>query len=388
VSPDAGGDPLAFVFKTFADQYGAVSLFKVLSGTVHPDDHLTSTRSGTDERLHGLFTLRGRAHLPVDSVPAGDIAAVAKLTGTASGDTLAPRGRPVVVAPLDLPEPGFATAVVARTQSDDDKLSTALHRLVDEDPSLVLDRDDDSHQTILRGLGETHVQIALERLEDLYGVHVDAEEVRIPYRETITAEAEAEGRHKKQSGGHGQFGVCVLRVEPLGRGEGFEFVDKVVGGAIPKQFIPAVRKGVEETMTDGGLHGYPVVDVRVTCLDGKYHPVDSSEMAFKAAARLAFRDALAKAGPVVLEPLSRLEVTVPTDLQGDVIGHLNTHRARVQGTSAGGEGEMVVDALVPTSELTRYAVDLRSLSRGRGTFHAEHDHYDVLPEHLLPGPTA
>jgi elongation factor G len=384
VVPDPNGDPLAFVFKTYADQYGAISLFKVVSGTIHPDDHLSNTRTGADERLHSLFALRGKTHLPIDGVPAGDIAAVAKLSATATGDTLAPRGRPVAVPPIEQPEAGFATAVVPRSQSDDDKLATALHRLLDEDPALVIDRSEETHQTIVRGLGETHVQIALERLEELYGVHVLAEEVRVPYRETITGVAEAEGRHKKQSGGHGQFGVCTLRVEPLERGAGFEFVDKVVGGAIPKQFIPAVRKGIEETMADGGAHGYPVVDVRVTCLDGKYHPVDSSEMAFKAAARLAFREAVAQAGPVIIEPISRLEVTVPVDVQGDVIGHLNTHRARVQGTSAGDTGEMVVDALVPTSELRRYAVDLRSLSRGRGTFHATHDRYDVLPEHLAP----
>jgi elongation factor G len=353
-----------------------------MSGTIHPDDHLSNSRTGSDERLHSLFSLRGRTHLPVDGVPAGDIAAVAKLSATATGDTLAPRGRPVVVAPIDRPEPGFATAVVPQSQSDDDKLTTALHRLLDEDPALVVDRSDETHQTIVRGLGETHVQIALERLEENFGVHVVAEPVKVPYRESITTVAQAEGRHKKQSGGHGQFAVCTLRLEPLERGAGFEFVDQVVGGAIPRQFIPAVRKGVEETMAEGGTRGYPVVDVRVTCLDGKYHPVDSSEMAFKMAARLAFREAMADAGPVVIEPISHVEVTVPIELSGDVIGHLNTHRARVRGTGVGDVGEQVIDALVPTSELRRYAVDLRSLSRGRGTFRATHDHYDVLPDNL------
>ena len=382
VRPDPAGEPLAFVFKTFADQYGAISLFKVMSGTVHADDHLINTRTGSDERLHSLFSLRGRTHLPVDGVPAGDIAAVAKLSATATGDTLAPRGRPVHVAPIDQPEPGYATAVVPRTQSDDDKLATALHRLLDEDPALVVDRSEETHQTIVRGLGETHVQIALERLEENFGVSVVAETVRVPYRETITASATAEGRHKKQSGGHGQFAVCTLQLEPLERGAGFEFVDRVVGGAIPRPFIPAVRKGIEETMAEGGVRGFPVVDVRVTCLDGRYHPVDSSELAFKMAARLAFRDAMAEAAPVVIEPISHIEVTVPIDVQGDVIGHLNTHRARVQGTSVGDVGEQVIEALVPTSELRRYAIDLRSLSRGRGTFHAVHDRYDVLPDQV------
>jgi elongation factor G len=274
-------------------------------------------------------------------------------------------------------------AVVARTQTDDDKLANALHRLVEEDPALVVERHDETHQTVLLGMGETHLQITLEKLERKFGVAVDQEEVRVAYRETVTTSAEAEGKYKKQSGGHGQFGVAVLRIEPLDRGAGFEFVDKIVGGAIPRQFIPAVEKGVDEAMVDGGVFGYPVVDVRVYCLDGKYHPVDSSEMSFKMAGRLGFREALAQAGPVILEPISMLEVTVPTELQGDVMGDLNSRRARVQGTEAGDVGEQTIVALVPTAELRRYAIDLRSRTSGRGRFHAEHDHYDVLPSHLV-----
>ncbi len=228
---------------------------------------------------------------------AGDIAAVAKLSSTTTGDTLAPKGTPVVVPAPPQPEPVLGVAVVARTQTDDDKLANALHRLVEEDPALVVERDDETHQTILRGMGETHLQITLEKLERKFGVAVDQEEVRVPYRETITATAEAEGKYKKQSGGHGQFGVTTLRIEPLERGAGFEFVDKIVGGAIPRQFIPAVEKGIDEAMADGGVFGYPVVDVRVYCIDGKYHPVDSSEMSFKMAGRLGFREALAQAEP-------------------------------------------------------------------------------------------
>jgi elongation factor G len=228
----------------------------------------------------------------------------------------------------------------------------------------------------------------LEKLERKFGVNVETEDVKVPYRETVTTSAEAEGKYKKQSGGHGQFGVCTLRIEPLDRGAGFEFVDKVVGGAIPRQFIPAVEKGIEETMAEGGAHGFPVVDVRVYCVDGKYHAVDSSEMSFKMAGRLGFKEALAKASPVVLEPVSRLEVTVPTELQGDIMGDLNSRRARVQGTEPGDEGEQVIVAIVPTAEIQRYAIDLRSRTSGRGTFTVAHDHYDVLPAHLVDAVTS
>lgn len=384
VKPDASGDPLAFVFKTIADKHvGHISLFKVVSGTVKTDDHLHNSRSGSDERMHGLFTLQGREQLQLGTVPAGDIGAIAKLSDTATGDTLAPKGKPVVIPPLSQPAPVLATAVLARTAADEDKLATALHRLVEEDPALVIERNDETHQTLLKGMGETHLQITLEKLERKFGVNVDTEEVKVPYRETITDQAEAEGKYKKQSGGHGQFGVCFLRVEPMERGTGFEFVDKIVGGAIPRQFIPAVEKGIEETMVDGGVFGYPVVDVRVECFDGKFHSVDSSEMSFKMAGRLGFKEAMAKANPVILEPISKLEVTVPADAQGDIMGDLNSRRARVQGTEAAGDGEQIIIALVPTAEIRRYAIDLRSKTSGRGRFEATHDHYDVLPSHLV-----
>ncbi len=253
VSPDPTGDPLAFVFKTVTDPYvGHLSLFRVLSGTIHPDDHLINVRSGTDERMHGIFTLRGREHVEVSDLPAGDIGAVAKLTDTRTGDTLTPKGTPVTVAAIAWPDPVLSIAIHARTQADDDKLANALHRLIAEDPTLVLERDDETHQTLFRGAGETHLQIALERLERKFGVNVDTDEVKVAYRETITAAAEAEGRYKKQSGGHGQFGVAKVSVEPLERGGGFEFVDKIVGGAIPRQFIPAVEKGIEEARAEGG----------------------------------------------------------------------------------------------------------------------------------------
>lgn len=384
VTPDAGGTPLAFVFRTTADPFvGQVALVKVLSGTVGNDDHLVNSRSGHDERLHGLFTFRGRDRDDVEKVPAGDIVAVAKLAGTTAGDTLAGKGSPVTVAPLEAPEPVHAVAVSARKSADEDKLATALHRLLADDPSLQLRRDDETHQTVLAGQGDTHLAVTLERLARKFGVEVDVDDVRTAYRETLTGTGQAEGKYKKQSGGHGQYGVAVLAVEPLDRGAGFEFVDEVVGGAIPRQFIPAVEKGVVESMSEGGPNGFPVVDVRVRCVDGKYHPVDSSEMSFKMAGRLAFREAVAAARPVVLEPVSHLEVTVPSELQGDVMGDLNSRRAKVQGTEAGADGEATITALVPTAELTRYAVELRSRTSGRGRFRARHDHYDVLPAQLV-----
>jgi elongation factor G len=384
VAPDSSGQPLAFVFKTIADPYvGQLSLFKVLSGTIKADDQLVNANTGAGERLHGLFTLRGKEQTPATAVVAGDLAAVAKLANTRTGDTLAPKGTPVTVPPIAAPPAVLSIAVKPRTQADDDKLASSLQRLQAEDPALVIERNDETHQTLLRGMGETHLAVVLEKLARKFGVNVDTEDVRVPYRETIGGSAEAEGKYKKQTGGHGQFGVAWLRVEPRDRGAGFEFVDKIVGGAIPRQFIPAVQKGIEETMASGGVHGFPVVDVRVECFDGKYHPVDSSEMSFKMAGSLGFKEAMGKAGVVVLEPISVLRVTVPAEYQGDVMGDINSRRGRVQGTEPVGDGEQEVTALVPTSEILRYAIDLRSMTGGRGRFIAEHSHYDVLPGHLV-----
>jgi len=383
VAPDPDGPPLAVVFRTLADPYvGRVSFLKVLSGTIRTDAILTNPRTHTDERMHGLFTMRGKDHEGVEELAAGDIGAVAKLSDTSTGDTLAPKGTPVTVPPPRPDPPVLTIAILPKSKGDEDKLMTSLHRLQGEDQALQVRRDDETHQTLLSGMGDTHLSIVIERLNRRFGVEVLTEDVRVPYRETITGRAEAEGRYKKQTGGHGQFGVAFLRVEPLGRGSGFEFVDKIVGGAIPRQFVPAVEKGIHETMATAGVFGYPVVDVRVTVFDGKFHPVDSSEMSFRMAASLGFREAMAKAGPVLLEPVSHLEVTVPSASQGEVMGDLNARRGRVQGTEAFGEGEQTVTALVPTSEILRYAVELRSLTGGRGRFKARHDHYDVLPAHL------
>ncbi len=381
---DPAGQPLARVFKTISDPYvGKVSLLRVLSGTITPDTVLTNTRAHADERLHVLQLLRGKETEPVTAAQAGDIVAVPKLTHTATGDTLAPKGTPVVVPAPPVEAPALAIAIRPKSKGDEDKLMTGLRRLQEEDPALVLERVDETHQTILRGTGETHLAIACERLQRKFGVEVLTEPVLVPYRETITQPAEAEGKYKKQTGGHGQFGVASIRIAPLERGEGFHFVDEVVGGAIPKQYIPAVEKGVLEAMAQGGVYGFPVVDVQVTCFDGKYHPVDSSEMSFKMAGSLAFKEAMAKAKPVLLEPLSRLEVLVPSTMQGDILGDLNARRGRVQGTDSLEGGLQKITAIVPTAEIQRYAVDLRSLTAGRGRFHAEHDHYDVVPANLV-----
>ncbi|HYH51738.1 MAG TPA: elongation factor G, partial [Acidimicrobiia bacterium] len=319
---------------------------------------------------------------PASEVPAGDIAAVAKLSDTSTGDVLAQRGADVTIERFESPDPVLPIAIRPKSKADEDKLATALHRLQDEDPVLRIDRNAETHQTLLWGIGETHISIALEKLQRKYGVEVETEDVKVAYRETVSGKAEAEGKYKKQTGGHGQFGVAFLRVEPKERGGGFEFSDEIVGGAIPRQFIPAVEKGIAETITQGGALGFPVVDVKVTCYDGKYHPVDSSEMSFKMAGSLGFKEAAAKARPVLLEPISELVITVPEAYQGDVMGDLNSKRGRIQGTAAVGNGEQEITALVPTSEVIRYAIDLRSLTGGRGRFTAKHSHYDPAPPNL------
>ena len=382
VAPDPAAKPLAVVFKTVADPFGRISMMKVLSGTIRADEALVNTRTRTDERVHQLFGLRGKDHVPQEVAVAGDLVATAKLAATTTGDTLAAKGLPVTVDVAPPPAAVLHVAIRPRSKGDEDKLMTALHRLGDEDPTLRVHREDETHQTILSGMGDTHLTVAVERLKRKFGVDVETGPVAVAYRETITRPAEAEGRFKKQTGGHGQFGVAVLRIEPLDRGEGTQFEDRVVGGAIPRQFIPAVEKGVVEAMTSGGHFGYPVVDVKVICLDGKYHPVDSSEMSFKTAGALALREALALSGPVLLEPVSLLTVQVPSQFQGDVLGDLNARRGRVQATSVDEAGRSTVEAIVPTAELGRYAIDLRSITGGRGSFTATHDHYDVVPSNV------
>jgi elongation factor G len=386
VAADPDGDPLLYVFKTVSDQYvGQISVFKVVSGTLRPDAILRDVASGTDERLHGLFRLQGSEQTQVSHLTAGDVGAVTKLSATSTGSTLAPANQPVVIPTPPLPSAHLAVALVAVSQSDDDKLSEALHRLVDEDPSLSTSYDELSRRTVLHGVGDAHLSVALARLERKHGVHVTTDDVRVAYRRTISKSVEVEGRLKKQSGGHGQFAVVDLRVSPLPRGSGFEFVDAVVGGAIPKQYIAAVRNGVEEAMTVGAGAGIPIVDTKVECYDGKTHSVDSSDMAFKTAAATGFAEALEKGQSLLLEPISQVSIRVPAESQGDVLGDLSARRGRIVGSDIDGDGSQVIVAQVPEAELSRYAMELRALTGGRGSFTAAHDRYDVVPDHLVAG---
>jgi elongation factor G len=360
-----------------------VNVFKVLQGTVKHDDVLANSRTKGDERIHQLFTMRGKEQDTVTEVAAGDIAAVAKLTDTSTGDVITTKGTTFEAEAVPPPEPVLAVAIKARSKGDEDKLANALHRLQEEDLVLRIDRNPETHQTVLRGMGETHLSIALEKLARKFGVEVDTEDVRVAYRETINGKAEAEGKLKKQTGGHGQFAVAWLRVEPQPRGAGNEFVDAIVGGVIPRNFLPAVEKGIAEAEEHGGALGFPVVDVKITCFDGKHHPVDSSEMAFKTAAAMGLKEALSKANPVLLEPVSELVVTVPEANQGDIMGDLNGKRGRIQGSASVGGGEVEITANVPSSEILRYAIDLRSMTGGRGRFMTRHSHYDPVPAHLV-----
>ena len=311
----------------------------------------------------------------------GDIGAVAKLKEVATGDVLTTGGPALVAPPLEFPPPVMSFAVSAREQADEDKLMTSLRRMTEEDLTLEVHRDDQTGDLIVAGLSQMHVEVVAERIERRFGVAMELAPPRVPYRETITRAAEAEGKHKKQSGGRGQYGDCWLKVEPLPRGAGFEFVDKIVGGAIPRPFIPAVEKGVVEAMQAGELAGYPVVDVRVTLYDGKHHPVDSSEMAFKIAGSLGLKAALAKAGPVLLEPIMHVEIAVPQEHVGDVMGDLNSRRGHPLGMESKGAVE-VIRAQVPMAEMLSYAPDLRAMTGGRGDYTMHLDHYAEVPAHL------
>lgn len=379
VAPNPDGEPLVHVFRTVSDPFvGQVSMLKVLSGVLRPSDRLHNATTGADERIHGLFQLRGAEHLPVDVLRAGDVGAVAKLTGSPSGSLLWSRSSGTA-RPLPLPHraPVYAVTLTPAAQSDDEKLFAALGRLVAEDHTLVVDRAGGA--TILRGLGDTHVEMAVERLARVFGVHVTTAPAPVAYRETIAASVQAEGKLKKQSGGHGQFAVVELRLSPLPSGEGFEFIDKVVGGAVPRTYIPAVEKGARDALASGGPQGHPVVDVRVELFDGKAHSVDSSEMAFRTAASLGVKAALAEAGTVVLEPVSIVTVTVPSDLQGTVLTDLSGRRGRVSATELTDDGRARVVASVPEAELARYVLDLRSMTGGQAELTITPDRYMKAP---------
>jgi len=386
VVADPSGPLLVHAFRTTADPFvGQVTLLRVLSGTLRPGDRLVNTATRTEERVPGLFRLLGKEHLPVEQAVAGEVVAVAKLTGTPSGSLLADKTGPgarMTAVPARERPPVYALALEPVTQSDDDRLSAALSRLTAEDPTLSVDRSGD--RTVLRGLGDTHLAVAIERLARVFGVHVSTSPVPVGYRETIRRSVEAEGKVKKQSGGHGQYAVVQLRVSPLPQGSGFEFVDSVVGGAIPRGYLPAVQKGVLEAMEHGGPHGYPVVDLRVEVYDGKAHSVDSSDMAFRTAASVGVREALALAGTIVLEPVSHVEVTVPSHVQGDVMSDLSSRRGRINATTSLDDGSVTIEASVPEKELARYVLDLRSITGGRAELRITPDRFEVCPDHLVP----
>jgi elongation factor G len=381
--PDPTGPLAALVFKTMADPYvGRLSYFRVYSGTLRSDSQVYNAVKERAERVGQLYLLRGKQQIPVSEVAAGDLGAVAKLSETQTNDTLCAKDHPVRLRPVEFPKPAIAMTVEPKSKQDEDKLGQALARLAEEDPTLHVEHDPESKKTILSGLGESHLEIVADRLRRKFHVDVQLGQPHVPYRETIRKKATAEGRYVKQTGGRGQYGVCTIEIEPLPRGTGYEFVDKIFGGAIPQQFRPSVDKGVRKAMEEGVLAGYPVVDVRVTLLDGKTHPVDSSDIAFQIAGSLAFKKAAEQAGVVLLEPIMNVSVTVPDDLVGDVIGDLNGKRGRIQGMEPNGDGTTTVRAQVPMAEMLRYASDLRSITGGRGSFEMSFSHYEEVPAHI------
>lgn len=382
LAADATAPLAALAFKTIADPHvGRVTYFRVFSGTFASHSHVTNTSKGDGERIGQLFHAIGKEHVPTDAVGPGDIGGVTKLDSVTTGDTLAADGTNLVLDAVATPHASYAGAVHPRTKSDLDKLSQALVRMHEEDPSLVVTRDAETGETIVSGLGERHVQIALERMSRRSGVNVDVGLPRVAYRETICAKTTSEYKHKKQTGGAGQFGHVHIEIEPL-EGADFEFSDRVVGGSVPKGYFPAVEKGIREALEAGPLAGYPVVNIRAVLTDGSYHAVDSNEMAFKIAGKEAFKRGMLAANPALLEPIHVVRITVPEEFMGDVMSDLNTKRAHVSGVDPGEDGQSTIEASVPAAEMQRYATDLRSITQGRGTFTATFDHYEQVPSHL------
>lgn len=379
-SPEA---PLsALVFKTVNDpRVGKISYFRIYSGTISSNSQVWNSERGAIERVGQLFVVRGKVQEPVSQLVAGDVGAVAKLAVTGTGDTLGVREHPLKLSPISFPQPVLNMAVHPKSRADLDKMSTVLPKLCEEDPTLKVQREVEIGEILLCGMGETHLEVAAEKLSSKYGVEVNLELPKVPYKETITVPVKAEYKHKKQTGGHGQYGHVFLELEPLPRGSGFEFAERVVGGAVPRNYIPAVEKGVNEAKAEGVLAGYPVVDIRVTLYDGSSHPVDSSDMSFKIAGAQALKKGLAQGQPVLLEPVMNMTITVPESFTGDIIGDLNTKRARVLGMRPA-DSFNVIQAQVPLAEVLRYAVDLRSITQGRGTFTMEFSHYEEVPHQI------
>ena len=373
----------AYAFKTYVDPYaGRLSVLRIVSGRCRSDEALTNPRTGAAERLGTVFHLCGKDRSPTDEAVAGDIIAVAKLKDTATFDTLCKPEVPLRYEPVELPEPTTAFAIGAAARGEEEKVFEAIKRVTDEDPSLEISRSESTGEDVLSGLSQMHVEFALDRITRRYGVEVEARAPKVPFKETIMASSKARGRYKKQTGGRGQFGDCQIELIPLPRGSGFEFEDAIVGGAIPRQYIPAVEKGILEAMQEGSMAGCPVVDVKARLFDGSFHSVDSSEMAFKVAGSMAFKSAVAEASPVLLEPFVKVEVLVPTELVGDVMGDLSGRRGRPMGIDPRGERQ-VVTAEVPQVEMLTYARDLRSITGGRANFHVEPGFYEEVPPNLV-----
>ncbi len=383
VEPSEEGTFAALVFKTMADPYvGRLSYFRVYGGAFASDSQVFNASRDKAERVGQLYYLRGKQQEATPRVGPGDIGAVAKLAETATGDTLCSKDAPVLLAPVVFPQPAISMAIEPKSKADEDKMGSALHRLAEEDPTFGVRRNPELKQTVISGMGESHLEIMADRLRRKFGVDVVLSSPRVPYRETIKARGKGQGRHVKQSGGRGQYGVCFVEVDPLPRGSGFEFVDKIFGGAIPNQYIPSVEKGVRKALEEGILAGYQVVDIRVTLVDGKYHDVDSSDIAFQLAGALAIKEAATQAGLILLEPILDVGVRVPEAIMGDIIGDLNSKRARIIGMESQGDGTTIVRAQAPQGEVLRYASDLRSITGGRGSFVASFSHYDPVPAHV------
>jgi elongation factor G len=376
----ADSEPVsAFVFKTTADPFaGRITFFKVYSGVVKNDANLLNVQRGTVERLAHISCALGKTLTPVTDLHAGDIGAVAKLKDTLTGDALADKSSPIEYPPVKLAEPSIAFAIEAKSRQDEDRMGNAIHRILEEDQSLRFYRDPQTKEFLLGGSGQQHVEIVVSRLKKRYGVDVALKAPKIPYRETIRGKADVQGRHKKQTGGHGQFGDCWIRMEPLPRGAKFEFVNEIFGGSIPKNYIPAVEKGIIEAAEHGYLAGFPMVDFRVVLYDGSYHDVDSSELSFKLAARKAFKNAMAEAKPALLEPIMTVEIQTPVEFAGDLMGDLNGRRGRVAGMDTKGSTQ-IIRSKVPLAEMLNYLNDLTSMTQGRATFSMEFDHYDFVP---------
>ena len=379
LKPTADSPLAALVFKTTTDPHvGKISYFRVFSGVFSSNSQVWNANRNSLERVGQVSMPRGKNQESVNQIGTGDIGVVVKLVNTVSGDTLCAKEHPVKLAPINFSSPILSKAVYPKSKADLDKMSTGLARICEEDPTLKVQREADTGELLLSGMGDTHLEIAASRLHRKFGVEVNLEVPRVPYKETITAPVEAEYKHKKQTGGHGQYGHVLIRMEPLPPGGGFEFTEKVVGGSVPKNYIPAVDKGIKEARVEGVLAGNPAVDMRVTLYDGSFHPVDSSEMAFKIAAAQAFKKGMTDGSPVLLEPIMNLTITVPDSFTGDIIGDLNTKRARVLGMNPN-QGINVIQAQAPQAEILRYAIDLRSMTQGRGTFTVEFSHYEPVP---------